>query len=68
MTSDDDVQHQCGKLWQANMLARKFYMCTTVKYRSSKRIALHCILPTCGVFIVMQKSKKLQVAYNDALR
>ncbi len=29
LNDDDDVQRQCYKLYgQANMLARKFYMCT----------------------------------------
>ena len=60
----------CGKLYgQANMLARKFHMCT-----KDVKIALyrtHCTpLYTAHLWCKYSKAKmkKLQVAFNDALR
>lgn len=66
----DDVQRQCCKLYApANMLARKFHMCTDdvkiVLFRS------YCTpLYTAHLWCSYSKAKmkKLQVAYNDAFR
>ncbi len=70
LNDDDDVQHQCCKLYgKANMLARKFYMCTV-----DVKIVLFRV--NCTSFYTSHlwcsyskaKIKKLLVAFNDALR
>ncbi len=67
---DDDVQRQCCKLYaQANMLAHKFHMCTD--YVKTALFKAYCIpLYTAHLWWSYSKAKikKLQVAYNDALR
>ena len=70
LCDDDDIQRQCCKLYgQANMLARKFHMCTV-----NVKIALfktYCTpLQTAHLWCRYSsaKMKKLQVAYNDAFR
>ena len=70
LSDDDDVQRQYCKLYaQANMLSRKFHMCT-----DDVKIALfkaYCTpLYTAHLWCRYSKSKynKLRVAYNDALR
>lgn len=70
LSDDDDIQRQYCKLYaQANMLARKFHMCTNnVKVCLFKA---YCTpLYTAHLWCSYSKSKyrKLQVAYNDALR
>ena len=70
LCDDDDVQRQCCKLYaQANMLARKFHMCT-------EDVKVSLFRAYCTPFYTAQlwckyrtaKLKKLQVAYNDAFR
>ncbi len=70
LNDDDDVQHQCCKLYgRAHILACKFYMCTV-----DVKIALFRVY--CTSFYMSHlwcsyskaKMKKLQVAFNDALR
>ena len=70
LCDDDDVQRQCCKLYaQANMLARKFHMCT-------EDVKVMVFRAYCTPFYTAQlwckyrtaKLKKLQVAYNDAFR
>ena len=70
LSDDDDVKRQYCKLYaQANMLSRKFHMCT-----DDVKIALfkaYCTpLYTAHLWCRYSKSKynKLRVAYNDALR
>ena len=70
LCDDDDIQRQYCKLYaQANMLSRKFYMCT-----DDVKIALfkaYCTpLYTAHLWCSYSKGKynKLRVAYNDALR
>lgn len=67
---DDDIQRQCCKLYaQANMLARKFYMCTNDVKISLFRT--YCTpLYTAHLWCSYSKAKmnKIRVAYNDALR
>ena len=70
LCDDNDLMRQCGKLYgQANMLARKFHMCTP-----DVKIALfraYCTpLYTAHLWCNYSKAKmkKLQVAYNDAFR
>ncbi len=67
---DDDVQRQCGKLYgQANMLARKFHMCTPdVKISLFKTYCTTLYTAHLWCDFSESKMKKLQVAYNDALR
>ena len=67
---DDDVQRQCGKLYgQANMLARKFHMCTPdVKISLCKTYCTPLYTAHLWCNFRESKMKKLQVAYNDALR
>lgn len=70
LCDDEDIQRQYCKLYaQANMLARKFHMCTNnVKVCLFKA---YCTpLYTAHLWCSYSKSKyrKLQVAYNDALR
>ena len=70
LCDDDDVQRQCCKLYaQANMIARKFHMCS-----KDVKIALfraYCTpLYTAHLWCNYSKGKmnKIKVAYNDALR
>ncbi len=70
LCDDDDIQRQYCKLYaQANMLVRKFYMCT-----DDVKIALfkaYCTpLYTAHLWCSYSRAKfhKLRVAYNDALR
>ena len=70
MTDDDDIRRQCCKMYaQANTLARRFHSCTDdVKISLFKA---YCTpLYTAYLWINYKKAsmKKLQVAYNDALR
>lgn len=69
LCDDDDIQRQYCKLYaQANMLVRKFSMCTDVKIALFKA---YCTpLYTAPLWCSSSKAKfnKLQVAYNDALR
>ena len=67
---DDDVQRQCCKHYaQANMLARKFHMCTD-------EVKVSLFRAYCTPFYTAHlwckyrtaKLRKLQVAYNDAFR
>ena len=56
LCDDDDVQHQCCKLYgQANMLAPKFHVCTEDVKIALFKTALHSIQPTCGAAIAMLK-------------
>ncbi len=70
LCDDDDVQRQCGKLYgQANMLARKFHMCTPdVKISLFKTYCTTLYTAHLWCDFSESKMKKLQVAYNDALR
>ena len=70
LCDDDDVQRQCGKLYgQANMLARKFHMCTDdVKIALFKSYCTPLYTAHLWCTYSNAKMKKLQVAYNDALR
>ena len=70
LCDDDDVQRQCGILYgQANMLARKFYMCTTdVKISLFKAYCTPMYTAHLWCNYSKAKMKKLHVAYNDALR
>ena len=68
--SDDDMYRQCRMLYaQANMLARKFYMCSDdVKIRLFQA---YCTpLYTAPLWAKFKKTTihKLQVAYNDCMR
>ena len=70
LSDDDDIQRQYCKLYaQANMLGRKFHMCTDdVKISLFKA---YCTpMYTAHLWCRYSKSKynKLRVAYNDALR
>ena len=70
LSDDDDVQRQCCMLYgQANMLARKFHMCTDDVKISLFRA--YCTpLYTAHLWCNYSKARmrKLQVAYNDAFR
>ena len=70
MSDDDDVKRQYCKLYgQANMLARKFHMCTD--YVKVSLFRAYCTpLYTAHLWYKYStaKMKKLQVAYNDAFR
>ncbi len=64
------MQRQCYKLYgQANMLARKFYMCTVdVKIALFKAYCTSFYTSHLWCSYSKAKMKKLQVAFNDALR
>ena len=70
LCDDDDVQRQCCKLYgQANMLARKFHMCTdNVKIALFKTYCTPLYTAHLWCRYTSAKMKKLQVAYNDAFR
>ena len=70
LCDDDDVQRQCSKLYgQANMLARKFHMCTNnVKIALFKTYCTPLYTAQLWCNFSKVKMKKLQVAYNDAFR
>ena len=70
LTDDRDIQRQCRKLYaQANMLIRKFHMCSTDVKASLFRT--YCTpLYTAHLWCSYRKAsiQRLKVAYNDALR
>ena len=70
LCDDDDIQRQCCKLYaQANMLARKFHMCT--KEVKISLFRTYCTpLYTAHLWCSYSRAKinKIKVAYNDALR
>lgn len=70
LSDDDDVQHQSCKLYtQANMLARKFHMCTDdVKTALFKAYRTPFYTAHLRCSSSKAKMKKLQVAFNDAFR
>ncbi|KAL0970009.1 hypothetical protein UPYG_G00235880 [Umbra pygmaea] len=70
MKDDDDIYRQCCKIYaQANILARKFSMCSdAVKISLFKA---YCTpLYTAHLWVNYKKGsmKRIQVAYNDAMR
>ncbi len=70
LNDDDDVQRQCCKLYgQANMLVRKFLMCTDeVKIDLFRAYCTSLYTAHLWCNYSKAKMKKLQVAFNDALR
>ena len=70
LSDDDDVQRQCCMLYgQANMLARKFHMCTDdVKIALFKTYCTPLYTAHLWCQYSKTKMKKLNVAYNDAFR
>ena len=70
LSDDDHIQHQCYKWYaQANMLARKFHMCTD-EVKTALFRAYCTLLYTTHLWCSHSKAKmnKIKVAYNDALR
>ena len=70
LSDDKDINRQCRKMYgQANMLARKFNMCSTAVKVALFR-AFCTPLYTAHLWRVYRKSnmKKLTVAYNDGMR
>ena len=70
MSDDEDVKRQYCKLYaQANMLARKFYMCTDdVKVSLFRAYCTPLYTAHLWCNYSAAKMKKLHVAYNDAFR
>ena len=70
LCDDDDVQRQCRMLYgQANMLARKFHMCTNnVKIALFKAYCTPLYTSHLWCRYSKENMRKLQVAYNDAFR
>lgn len=70
LNDEDDVQRQCCRLYgQANMLARKFYMCTdAVKIALFRAFCTSFYTAHLWCRYAKAKMQKLQVAFNDALR
>lgn len=70
LCDDDDIQRQCRKLYaQANMLARRFHMCTDdVKVNLFRAYCTPFYTAHLWCKYHTAKLKKLQVAYNDAFR
>ncbi len=70
LCDDDDIQRQCCKLYaQANMLARRFHMCTDdVKVSLFRAYCTPLYTAHLWCNYTTAKLKKLQVAYNDAFR